>query len=361
VNASPRVLAILHGLIGDTLMRVPALRALRREHPDMELLAIADPVTAPVLAVNPLFDHVLPWDRRQSSWGWQLDRIREIRQWGPDAALDFYFGSRTPWVAFASGAPLRVGPARSLLARLLFNQLVEFPFPAQQHMLDRFGAIVNPLGVGELRREWEFPVHESQEASMRENLARHGIWNDPDDVVLLVGAGDESKRMEPTAMATFVRELTGRMQRRVLLVEDRRDPALGEGLRSLPGVQPLPALGLPELGALFRSSALVVVPDTGAMHMALGCAPRVLTWFQSTDPSIHASSRPGTRYLYEVVCPWQPCDTREKARCHLECTESIGGSRLAAAAQELLEEQPWRHAELPARNPATVLSAGVPG
>jgi hypothetical protein len=86
----------------------------------------------------------------------------------------------------------------------------------------------------------------------------------------------------------------------------------------------------------------------------------VLTWFQSTDPSIHASDRPATRYLYEVVCPWQPCDTREKERCHLECTESIGAGRLAAAAQELLDQAPWRPAGLPARDPAEVLRAGVP-
>lgn len=341
-----RVLAILHGLIGDTLMRVPALRALRRARPDMELLAIADPLSAPALAINPLFDRVLAWDRRERGLGWQLAQLRRIRAWGPDVALDFYFGSRTPWVAWLSGAPRRIGPARTALARRLFTDPLAWPFPADQHMLDRFGALVAPLGAGPVRHEWEFPVHEAVHERM---LARVDAPSSA-DVVLVVGAGDESKRLADDRMLEFARRLAGG-GRRVLLVQDQREPGLGQALAGIDGVRALPPLDLPELGALFASVGLVAVGDTGPLHVALGCAPRVLTWYQATDPQVHRAGREALRVHYREVCPLQPCDTREKHRCQLECTWSIEVDELLASVEELFAGPAWSAPFTAARDP----------
>ena len=347
-----RVLAIMHGLIGDTLMRVPALRALRETHPDMELLAIADPVSAPVLAVNPLFDQVLAWDRERSSFGWQLGQIRRLRGWKPDVALDFYFGSRTPWIAWLSGAPRRIGPARDAMARRLLTDPLPFPLPATEHMLDRFAALVRPLGADGIRHEWEFPVH----ADLRQRMSRalSGLTAAPsgDDIVLVVGAGDESKRLSGPRMLQFVESLVRETGRRILLVEDRRHPDLGGALRRIRGVESLPGMGLAELGALLAEVGLVAVADTGPLHIALGTAPRVLTWYQSTDPGVHRARRAGYRFHYREVCEWQPCDTREKYRCHLECTDSIEPSELVGSAVELFSQVGWARPDLPARDPA---------
>jgi hypothetical protein len=70
--------------------------------------------------------------------------------------------------------------------------------------------------------------------------------------------------------------------------------------------------------------------------VALGTAPRLLTWYQSTDPELHRAQRPGYRYHYRVVCPYQPCDTRDKDKCQLECRRSIPPEELLRSAAELL-------------------------
>lgn len=346
-----RALAILHGLIGDTLMRVPALRALRRAQPEVRIMALADPVTAPALAVNPLFDEVLVWNRQNRGVGYQLSRIKAVRSFRPDVALDFYFGSRTPWVAWLSGARRRIGPARSGAARRLLTDALAYPFPADEHMLDRFGALVRPLGARDLRREWEFPIHQNVRMRMQEAV---GEVTDR-DIVFVVGAGDVSKRLADERMQEFLRQMAGERGRRVLLVQDQREPGLGAALAQIEGVESLPKLPLPELGALFGEAGLVVVPDTGPLHIALGSAGRVLTWYQSTDPVVHVADREGHRSLYREVCEWQPCDTQEKHRCQLECTRSIEVSELVDGALELLDGPSWVPPDLPARDPLTVL------
>jgi ADP-heptose:LPS heptosyltransferase len=348
-GAPVRVLAILHGLIGDTLMRVPALRALRDARPDMELLAIADPVSAPVLAINPLFDRVLAWDRRGSGLRWQLRQLRKLRSWAPDVALDFYFGGRTPWIARLSGAPRRIGPARTSAARRLLTDPLPYPLPADVHMIDRFADLVRPLGAGAVRREWEFPVHEAVRERMLRLVEAPGVQ----DVVLAVGAGDESKRLADDRMLEFARGLT-EAGHRVLLVRDWRDPELGEELLRVSGVEALPPLGLPELGALFGAVGLVAVGDTGLLHVALGSARRVVTWYQSTDPVVHRAERQGYRSHYREVCPLQPCDTREKHRCRLECTWSIPVEELLDSVAGLFGAPGWIPPALPARDPETL-------
>lgn len=346
-----KVLAILHGLIGDTLMRVPALRALREARPDVEFLAVVDPLSAPTLAVNPLVDHVLVWDRRNRGLGYQWSRLREIRDFGPEVALDFYFGSRTPWVAWLSGASRRIGPARTQIARRLLTDPLPHPLAPDLHMLDRFGALVHPLGAGEIRHEWEFPIHPEVRSRMNATVGQLSA----DDVVFVTGAGDPSKRLATERAQSVVEQLIGATGRRVLLVEDQREPELGRALLGIHGVQALPALPLAELGALFASVGLVMVADTGPLHIALGTAPRVLTWYQSTDPEVHAAARPASRWHYRHVCEWQPCDARLTHLCELECTRSLEVDELVASAMELLAGPAWAAPDLPARDPLTVL------
>jgi len=344
MNDSPRVLAILFGLIGDTMMRVPALRALRRHWPNMHLTGICDPVTAPVLQVNPLFDDVLVWPRKEKTVLAEMRRIRALKARGFDVALDFYFGSRSPWTAWGSGAKRRIGPARHWMARRLLTDPLPFPMPADAHMVDRFGALVTPLGAAAPQREWEFPLHAAVHAR-----ARNLVQVESDDIVVVAGAGDESKRLDDAIESEMVAALAA--ARRVWIVRDQRDPARGSDLLSLDGVEALPPLGLAELGAVFADCALVITPDSGPLHIALATAPRVMTWYLSTDPVVHHADRPGHAWLYEEVCQYQPCDTRMKHLCELECRESIPVGRLLTTANSLLEAPGWTAPILPARDP----------
>jgi len=338
---SPRVLAILLGLIGDTLMRLPAVRAVRERHPEARITAVCDPLTAPALRDNPLFDEVLPLDRRGASLASQLAFYRRLRRERFDIALDFYYGARTPLLAYLSGAPRRIGPARGRWARLLFTDPVPFPLPPV-HMVDRHLEIVRPLGVTRLTRRWEFPVTEQARRALAERLAGAGVAAPGEaDLVICAGAGDVSKRWDDD----FLRELIARVAdgelgagRRALVVADQREPDLAAAL--LGGVAgrvvALPPLTLPELGALFAAAGLAFVPDTGPVHVAVATAPRLITIYQSTDPQLHRAERPGYCWLYRVVCPWQPCDTRDKDKCHLECRRSLAVTDVLAAAARLL-------------------------
>lgn len=339
-DLAPRVLAILLGLVGDTLMRLPALRALRVRYPAAHLVAVCEPLLAPAMRDDPLFDRVITYRRHGAGPVEQVRFFRELRRERCEIALDFYYGGRTPLLAWLSGARRRIGPARSRWARLWLTDPLPHPLPAA-HMVDRHLEIVRPLGVTALERRWVFPVSAASERAMQAKLAAAGFTEGPRaaDIVVVAGAGDISKRWDDAQLGELVRRVAaGELgaQRRVFIVADRREPELTAGFAGCAGARVLPPLELPELGALFREVALVVCPDTGPLHVALGTAPRVVTYYQATDPDLHRAERPGYRYLYHKVCPYQPCDTRDKDKCRLECRRSITPDEMLDAAAELL-------------------------
>ena len=66
---------------------------------------------------------------------------------GVDPIIQPAYGRVDAWIAWLSGASRRIGPARTGMARLLLNEPLPYPLPADQHMLDRFHALVAPLGA----------------------------------------------------------------------------------------------------------------------------------------------------------------------------------------------------------------------
>ncbi len=343
--AGPRILVILFGRLGDTLMRLPLVRALRDRYPDATIEAVCDTVVADALAPNPLFAAVHPLRRRGTSYREQARFYLALRRCRFDIVVDMYFGARTPLMAWLTGAGKRLGMANYWYGKLLMTDLTPSPLP-QVHMVDRHLPLLEPLGITSMRRVWEFPVAASHVATLEAQLAAAGLADlpGPSDLVVAIGAGNVTKRLHEDVLdevLTAVNAGALGVPRRVLLVGDLQEPRLAERWRGREGIVVLPTLPLPELGALFSRVGLVMTPDAGPMHIALATAPRFLTYFQSTHPHWHDATRPAYRFLYRENCPVQPCDTRLAHTCHHECRRSLTAEDVLQAMAGLFGEPAW--------------------
>jgi heptosyltransferase-2 len=107
----PRFLIFRNGSIGNTLVAVPAIRAIRKAFPDAHLSLILDSTGASLLKNCPLVNEILVYDKRGKHRGIpaNLSFIRQLRQRHPTHAVLFKRFFRNGLLAFLSGANDRTG------------------------------------------------------------------------------------------------------------------------------------------------------------------------------------------------------------------------------------------------------------
>jgi len=119
------ILAFRNGSIGNTMVAIPAFRALKRRHPAARLVVVVDPVGQELLAELDVIDRLIVYDRKgrhRGLAGW-LSFVGELRQEKPSHAILFKRFFRNELLAFLSGASVRAGFVSGGRARLLNRKL----------------------------------------------------------------------------------------------------------------------------------------------------------------------------------------------------------------------------------------------
>jgi heptosyltransferase-2 len=109
--AESRFLLFRNGSIGNTLIAIPAIRAIRQTFPDAHLSLILDSIGAALLKNCPLVNEILLYDKRgryRGAWA-TLSFAQELRRRRPTHAILFKRFFRNGLLAFLSGARERIG------------------------------------------------------------------------------------------------------------------------------------------------------------------------------------------------------------------------------------------------------------
>src|SRR5215207_3114047 len=95
--------------VGDSVMIVPALRALRRVLPDANITLVTRPGTKGLFSEADFIDDVLVYDRKGPFS--VIPQIREWRRKEFDLALLFQNAFEAALIPFFAGVPIRLGYA----------------------------------------------------------------------------------------------------------------------------------------------------------------------------------------------------------------------------------------------------------
>ncbi|MGH9394544.1 MAG: lipopolysaccharide heptosyltransferase II [Terriglobales bacterium] len=332
--------------LGDAVMCLPALAALRRARPDQRWTVLARPAVAPVFRLAELGLEVaeLPAPGKL-----RLPRLPSARFTAAEVVI-FPNSIHAALLACRLRAPRRVGYARQRRAWLLRPAI---PAPAAGtlpgheafyylELLRRAGYIerLPAEAPGALRVPLVPPA--AAVAAWRERLGP------PPRVALHVGASfGTAKRWLPERFA----ELGGSLAERgwdVVLVGSPADRELARAVRmSAPRPQRLRNLAgettLPELVALLAAVDVLVANDSGPMHVAAAVGTPVVALFGSTNErETYPLAQAGKLHLLkapEIAC--SPCKLRECPIDH-RCMTRISAAQVQAAVQEALCSDPRR-------------------
>ena len=150
------ILVIDFGQLGDVVLSLPALRAIRHRFPQARITVAAGKPASDIVRLSGFADDVLEVDRVALRDGWKILSITRIikfvgkvRKSRFDFVIDLHSLSETNLLGFFSGAPQRLyarRPGRSL--DYLSNFKPRPPAEAKEsHLVDRYLDVLKPLGL----------------------------------------------------------------------------------------------------------------------------------------------------------------------------------------------------------------------
>jgi heptosyltransferase-2 len=290
--------------LGDTVMALPMLAALRAAEPGARITLVGR--WAPLLAGQEVADVLLLYPkplaaRRQLAHALAAER--------PDLAILLPNSIESALAAWIWRAPRRLGYAADGRGPLLTDPI---PLPSPRlHQVDEYAALLHPLGAAEAAAVpvWKLPGSEPAEREVDQLLADAALEPDAPLVGLHLGAAfGSSKLWPPEAFGRLARQLTGAGFRPVLLgaAEDTESAAAVAAAAAAPVASLVgrdrPAL-LPRLLSHLRC---LVSGDTGVAHLAAAVGVATVTLFGPTDRRLTAPRGPAARVLDRAV-PCAPC------------------------------------------------------
>lgn len=330
-----RILAMRFGLMGDGLMVVPALHALRTAYPEARIDVLAPSYQAQIYERSGVCDRVLVWpvDRllqprllaRPSTWllFWRL--VRRLRTESYELAVAFY-GPLAALLSYLSGARWRVGLSGESYPWLLTHPLAGRRYQRRLHELDYNLAIARRAGAAldtERLPHPSFAAVNEERAHAEVLLASHGIGQDETVVAIHPGATNGSaKRWLPERWGQLAGRLTTQLGTRVVLVGGQEDEALAAAAQAATCARLADLTGqtatFGELAAVIERCAVLAGGDSGPLHLAGALGVPVVAIYGPTDPAISGPADGARATVVRKDLPCSPCyDLRRTAECPL--------------------------------------------
>jgi lipopolysaccharide heptosyltransferase I len=327
--ADQRFLLVRMGSMGDVIHAIPAASALRDTFPHARIDWAIDPKWARLLEGNPDITEVIAADRKSASGVAAL--IRKMRAAKYTCAIDFQALYKSALLAFASGAPRRVGfqssYAREGLASLLYTDCLN---PRGPHKVDHNLTLAEFAGAKKPAPRFPLAIHMEDEEHASRELAAHSLT---DFYVLNPGGGWLSKCWPAERYGELHRTLAARYGWRGVVTFGPGEEYLAREVVQAAGDPPSVAtlLGLGPLMALMRRAKFVISADTGPLHLAAALDAPVVGLFGPTDPARNGPySLDPSRHI--VLRNPQNCETTyRRGKTYSPAMLSLGVPQVAEA------------------------------
>jgi lipopolysaccharide heptosyltransferase II len=336
--------------IGDVLMTTPALRALSEACPGRRLTLLTSPAGAAAAALVPELDESIayeaPWVKASTERGAEADQrmIERLRRGRYDAAVIFTVYSQSPLPAallcHLAGVPLRLAHCRENPYQLLTDRVAESePEGEVRHEVRRQLDLVAAIGAKASDERLSLAVPAAARERVRGILAAEGLEGERSWVLVHPGATAPSRRYPPESYAAAAGCLVRDHGCRVVFSGDASEAPIVESIRHAMGAPSSSLAGrldLPGLVALVAEAPLLVVGNTGPVHVAAATGTPVVDLYALTNPQ-HTPWRVPSRVLsHDVPCRW--CYKSVCPEGHHQCLRLVEPRQVVEAVLDLLAE-----------------------
>jgi heptosyltransferase-2 len=339
VNSAKNILIRATNWVGDAIMAIPALRAVRARFPQAHIAILARPYVADIYRDQQIADELIAYDLKGIHAGFsgreRLAAHLRAHRFGTALLLQNAFDAA--WIAWRAGIPRRIGYARDGRS-LLLTDAIPVPEPGEIPAHEKFYYLELLRRTGWLEElpddkfiqlavspeQLAIAEQKLRAASARENILR-----------IAVGAGasyGSAKCWSPDRFAATLNHLQAHTDCDVILfgtpTEAQVANAIAADLRK-PPINLTGQTAIAELPAMLSCCQIFLGNDSGAMHVAAAVGLPVVAVFGPTDAE-------GTAPVTPRVCIVQnkpycsPCFLRRCPTDH-RCMTAVQPAAVEAA------------------------------
>lgn len=320
-----KVLVYAAGFIGDTVIAHDVLNAIKRKYPGTTIV-----INKGMNYLFPEFNiinYTPPWLNYGERINFKgmirfFSFIRKLKKQKFDLALDIRGDMRNNLILYLSKAPARVGYGNTGGKYFLTD-----PVALTDNLeVNRYKKLAKAIGA----EPSEYPslsVDKSSESSAFEKLKKERMTKKSKYVVLIPSAGYWTKEWELSNWIKVVDEI----DTPVILLgapSDKKFSEIAQKSRKKV-VDMIGKYSLNESAAIMKHAALVLGPDTGAIHLAAAVGADTLTLFGPTRPQRWQAYGSGSNQIIDKKQWCSPCGRLNECPIQKECMKKIKSKDVA--------------------------------
>jgi len=341
-----RILVIRLDLIGDLVLSLTVVRALKRTYPEAEIDLLALPASAKVASYDPNLSEIITYDPniwRRPKALFQLKNWREVsalrqklRARHYDLAVSVY-ANWAAILAVLSGARRRVGYGPEGYPGFMTDS-VPGGIPGRwrhwapldnKHEVDYCLALAQAAGatLTPADRIPHLYVDEKTREEVDQLLLRAGLQPHKPLIVCHINSNNgQSKRWPIPYWATLIDRLIHQEGAQVVLTGAPGDMPQIDQVTSRMHERAINLAGktsLTQLAALLQRADLLISGDSGPLHMGVACGTPIIGIYGPTNPSLGGPVSPDATVLRSGI--WcSPCyNARDTADCPFYTTQCM--------------------------------------
>ena len=279
--------------VGDSVMTIPALRALRRLLPQAKITLVVRPWAQGLFSHAGFIDDLLIYDRRNAFSVFQQVRMWKNRQF--DLAILFQNAFEAALIPFLAGIPRRLGYATEARQKMLTDPVPLPDWRSTEHEVFYYLYLVAVLEhslfgsntVCDNPPDATLELSPNHRVEALELLDRYGVNEDRSIVAICPGSiNSRAKRWPAASYASLADDLIEK-GKQVLLIGSKDEADVSREVTTRMRNKPVVLTGnttLNQLLSLLSVVDLVVTNDTGPAHVATALGRPTVVIFGPTNP-----------------------------------------------------------------------------
>ncbi len=321
--------------VGDAVMAVPALKALRSRFTNSAITLMVRPWVAGLFKSAAYIDDVWIEPRPEGLRDW-FRITRDIRRRRFDLGILLPNSFESALTMLLGRVPRRVGYAADGRRWLLTEAVARKN--SHTHQVHYYLDLMKPLSVAVEQPSIEIDATDEARRSARNLLASEGIPRTSSFLVLNPGAAyGSAKRWYEERFATVADALARESALSVAIVGSTGERLIAEQIQSRMKTRSVILSGRTSLETLLgvlAESSLMITNDSGPMHIAAAVGTPLVAIFGPTDE--HATGPySGSFRIVKKQVQCSPCLLRECPIDH-RCMQGVTADDVYAAARELM-------------------------